>query len=309
MVLLFQSAVDNADWWLSELGKRLPDLEVRVWPECGDPADIEYALVWKPPLGMLAKFPNLKAILSLGAGVDHIFNDPDLPPNVPIARVVDDRLTAGMVEYGLAAILSAHRRFPHYAQNQKNGDWQMLNQRTAGETCIGILGLGVMGTALAQVLNGLGFQVAGWSRRDREVEGVRHYQGRAGFSALLAEAHILVCVLPLTPETVGILDRAAFAQLPKGAWVINIARGAHIVDEDLVSALDSGHLSGAYLDVFNQEPLAETHSFWHHEKIFLTPHIASVTDPRSVADQVAENIARIMRGDAMLNPVDPGRGY
>lgn len=312
MALLFQSAVDNANWWVTELKRRLPNLDLRVWPECGDPADIDYALVWKPPLGLLADLPNLKAILSLGAGVDHIFVDPELPVDVPVARVIDDRLTAGIVEYGLATILAAHRRFPEYAQNRNKGEWRILSQRTAEETRVGILGLGVLGTSLAQACVGLGFQVAGWSRtsrRDPLPGGLVHHHGNDGLENLLAKSNILVCLLPLTQETEDILNRDNFAQLPKGAWVINIARGAHIVDDDLLAALDSGHLSGAYLDVFTVEPLPQNHPFWRHEKIILTPHIAAVTDPRSVADQVVENIRRVENGEVMHNLVDLTRGY
>lgn len=312
MALLFQSEIDRADWWIGQLNERLPGLDIRVWPETGTLTDIEYALVWRPASGMLATLPNLKAIFSLGAGVDHLFADPHLPGDVPITRVVDGQLTAGIVEYGLGHILAIHRRFAEYARLQQAGEWRMLGQRGAGETRVGILGLGVMGTALAEALAGLGFPVAGWARRERPagaIAGTRTYSGPDGLAELLAASHIVVCLLPLTAETEGLLDADRFAQMRPGAWLINIARGAHVVDRDLIAALDEGRLAGAILDVFDVEPLPADHPYWSHDKIVVTPHVAAITDPRGTADQVAENIRRSERGEKLLNLVDPAQGY
>jgi glyoxylate/hydroxypyruvate reductase A len=312
MALLFQSPDDRFDWWQSELEKRLPEIEIRSWPECGDADEIEFALIWKPPHGMLAGFPNLRAILSMGAGVDHIFADPQLPKDIPIARVVDRALTAGMVEYGLGAVLAAHRRFPEYLRQQRAGQWQALGYRTASETCVGILGFGVIGSALGEACTGLGYRVIGWARSAKAHQAgddVPVCTGEDGLQEILSTAHILVCLLPKTAETIGILDKRAFGAMRAGAWLVNMARGDHVVDTDLIEALDSGHLSGAFLDVFSQEPLPPEHPFWGHPKINLTPHIASVTDPRSVADQVSENVRRTLDGLPLLNEVNPERGY
>ena len=312
MALLFHSDIDRADWWVPELKRRLPDMDIRVGPDFGAREEIEFALVWRPPAGLLANCPNLKAIFSLGAGVDHLFADPDLPTGVPIARVVDEHLTREIVEYGLACILGAHRRFPDYAAQQAAGEWRMLGQRRAIDTHIWLLGVGVLGSALARACTGFGFHVHGWARTrpvTQIVPGIEIHHGPEGLGSVLAAAQILVCLLPLTPQTAGILDRSAFERMPKGAWVINIARGEHIVDADLIAALDGGHLSGAFLDVFVQEPLPADHPYWHHPKIAVTPHIAAVTDPRNVADQIVENINKAIIGAPLVNQVDPARGY
>ncbi len=312
MALLFQSTFDRPDWWADELSARIAGLDLRLWPEAGPPEDIEFALVWKPPPGMLSQFPNLKAIFSIGAGVDHIFADPELPPDVPITRVVDDRLTAGIVEYVLLMVLRAFRRLPDYADQQDRGEWRQRAQRQAFEESIGLLGLGVLGRAAAAQLLGLGFNVLGWSRTPKPPEflpGVETFAGPEGLTAMLGRSRILVCLLPLTAATENILDARAFAALPKGATVINAARGGHVAEADLIAALDDGHLAGAVLDVFRTEPLPAGHSFWTHPKITVTPHVASVTDPRSVADQVAENIRRVRDGRPLLHLIDRRQGY
>lgn len=309
MVALFVSDTDRGDWWSQELTARMPSLEVRVWPDAGDLDDIEYLIVWKPPAGLLARIPNLRAVLSLGAGVDHLLTDPALPTGVPVCRVVDDGLTSRMQEFVLMAVLNHHRRAPTYRAQQQQGDWQEHYQPPAAERAVGIMGLGVLGQACGATLMGQGFAVSGWSREPKQIEDMRCYHGAAGLTSFLAASEILVCQLPLTPATENILDAALFAQLPDGASLINVARGAHLVEGDLLAALDSGRMAHATLDVFRTEPLPRGHPFWAHPRISITPHVASISDPRSVADQIIENIRRAEVGETLLNEVDPARGY
>jgi len=263
MTLLFVSEVDRADWWQRELAKASPGLEVRAWPEVGEPRDIDYALVWKPHPGVLAGLPNLKAIFSLGAGVDHIFADPELPDGVPVTRIVDADLTAGMSEYVLLHVLRYHRNQPALDAQQRDHVWDMrlAELRQARETSVGLLGLGELGSDAAVKLSMMGFDVAGWSRTAKAMRGVDTYAGAVELPAFLARTRILVCLLPLTPATAGILNAATFAALPPGSYVINAGRGGLLVEADLIPALDSGWLAGATLDVFATEPLPADHPF------------------------------------------------
>lgn len=309
MALLFKSESDRVDWWKEELGRRLPDLELRFWPAAGDRADIEYALVWNMPPGVLKTFPNLHAIFSLGAGVDHIFADPELPKGVPVCRVIDRNLTQRMTEYVLLHVLRHHRRQPEYDALQRAGEWRELYTPTAAERGVGIMGLGELGADAARRLAAIGFKVAGWSRTPKAISAVEIFNGTAGLAPFLKRSEILVCLLPLTPETAGILCRRLFEALPKGASIINAARGGHLVEADLLAALDSGHIAHATLDVFREEPLPPAHPFWRHPRITITPHVASITDPRTVADLVAENVRRHRAGIALLHVVDPEVGY
>ncbi len=309
MTLLFLSKIDRAEWWRQELGRRMPGLDIRVWPEVGARDDIEFALVWEPPKGELARYPNLKAIFSLGAGVDHLLDDPGLPAGVPICRVVDRALTAQMSEYVLLNVLRYHRQQPAYARQQAARQWRALKLMQTSERRVGIMGMGVLGQDAAAKLIALGFAVAGWSRTARSVAGVESFHGPDGLAPFLARTEILVCLLPLTPDTEGILNAKTFAHLPAGAALVSAARGGHLVEEDLIPALDTGQLSAASLDVFRNEPLPAEHPFWADGRITITPHVASITDPRSVADLVAENIRRARAGEPFLYVVDTARGY
>jgi glyoxylate/hydroxypyruvate reductase len=275
MVLLFASDADSADDWRIELAKHLPDLDLRVWPELGDPTEIDAALVWRPPAGLLDRLPNLRIVLSLGAGVDHVFADPSLPPGVPIVRLVDPYMTTAMSEYVQLQVLRLHRREFEYRAQQQARLWRPLPQPNAEQRRVGVLGLGVLGGDAALKLKVLGFDVHGWSRTERKLPGIHCFHGSDGLGALLARTEILVCLLPLTPATEGILDAALFARLPHGAALINCARGRHLVEADLLAALDSGRLGAAVLDVCRDEPLPPDHPFWRHERILLTPHVAA----------------------------------
>ncbi len=309
MTLLLKSDGDRRDQWFRELASRMPDLEVRSWPDLGDPAEIEFALVWEIPHGVLRRLPNLRAIFSIGAGVDHLFADPELPRQIPICRVVDRNLTVRMTEYVVLNTLRLHRRDPEYLDAQREGRWRELYAPTAAERGVGVMGLGALGGDAARALAALGFRVMGWSRRARDLQGVECFHGGDGLAPFLARADILVCLLPLTPETEGILGANLFARLPRAAGLINAARGGHLIEADLLAALESGQIRHAVLDVFRAEPLPAEHPFWRHRRITITPHTASVTDPSSVAELVAENIRRARSGEPLLHRVDPTTGY
>jgi glyoxylate/hydroxypyruvate reductase A len=308
-VVLFKSEADRAEWWRQEIAKRDPTLEFRVWPEAGDVAEIDYVLAWNFPPGELRRYPNLKLIISLGAGVDHLFRDPDLPAEVPICRIIDRKLTMRMTEYVVLHVLRHHRRQRDYEAQQRDGVWKWLAEPAAVDRKVGVMGLGVLGTDAARVLLALGFDLAGWSRTPKHLSGVESYHGADGFVPFLNRTEILVCLLPLTAETEGIIDRETLAALPRGASVVNAARGGHLVEEDLLAALDSGQVSEATLDVFRREPLPPEHRFWDHPRVMLTPHIASITDPTSSADFVVEQVRRWRAGEPPLNLVDPKVGY
>ena len=309
MALLFRSTVDSAARWRSQLTRLTQQLDIRVWPEIGDPAEIDYALVWRPEPGFLASLPNLKLILSLGAGVDHLLGDPRLPRHLPIVRLVDPHMTNAMSEFVVLQVLRLHRRDLDYRAQQQAGVWRELDQPNAAERRVGILGLGELGQDAGKKLKALGFDVAGWSRSEKAVAGVGSYAGAAGLPLLLGRSEILVCLLPLTAETEGILNARTLALLPRGAALVNAARGAHLVEEDLLAALASGQISAAVLDVFRDEPLPAGHPFWHHPRVVVTPHVAAFTNPSTAAPIILDNIRRFEEGLPLLNRVDPARGY
>lgn len=311
MAVLIIAPDDRPDWWSRELTQREPGLDVRIWPDIGDPADIAYVLAWKPPPGALAALPNLAVVFSLGAGVDHLFADPDFPARVAVVRVVDPYLTAGMREYVLLHTLRYHKNQPALDRQQRDHVWddRARELRQADEQGVGILGLGELGRACASALADLNFDVAGWSRTPKDIPGLTCFDERGGLDALLGRSRILICLLPLTPETEGILDAELFSKLPRGACLINAARGGHLVEDDLIPALESGRLAHATLDVFRAEPLPADHPFWDHPQITVTPHNAAITDPRSVVVQILEDIDRHRRGDALSNRVDTALGY
>jgi glyoxylate/hydroxypyruvate reductase A len=309
MAILFRSGPAAVARWRPLLGHLLPEHEIRYWPEIGDRAAIEYALVWQPEPGLLASLPNLKLIVGLGAGVDHVLGDPLLPNGVPIVRLVDPYMTDAMSEYVVLSVLRLHRQDLDYLAQQRAHVWAEREQKNAAERPVGILGFGTLGQDAGRKLKALGFDVAGWSRGQKEIGGFATYAGPAGLDAMLARSEILVCLLPLTAETTGILNAAAFAQLPRGAGLVNAGRGGHLVEADLIPALDGGQLSGAVLDVVGAEPLPGDHPFWHHPRIIITPHIAAETHPPTAAAIIREAIRRCGAGLPVANQVDPARGY
>lgn len=298
-----------ADWRAALLALQ-PDLDVRLFPEAGNPEDIEAAVCWSTHDMMeLRRYPNLKLLISMGAGVDHLLRPPGPPPGVPVARLVDVLLTSAMTEWVLLNVLRFHRQDLEYRQQQKERIWDELPAPVTPTRRIGVLGLGALGGDAAQKLAGLGFPVSGWSRRAKDIPGVTCYHGDAGLNTMLEKTDILVCLLPLTPETHGIINGRALARMPRGSYLLNSARGGHVVDAALLSALDSGHIAGAALDVFVPEPLPPSHPYWTHPKVIMTPHAASATIPASVAPQVIENLRRIKTGEPFINLVDFAAGY
>ncbi|MBL23263.1 MAG: glyoxylate/hydroxypyruvate reductase A [Rhodospirillaceae bacterium] len=311
MALIFYSIddVDRFDLWKTALQEALPELEVRPWEEPGDLDEIDIALVWKPPQGALKKFPKLKAIFSVGAGVDALLGDPELPAGVPVCRMVDESLTRGMVEFTVLHVLRHHRDQPLLDANQRAGTWKAFVSPLASERRVGVMGLGVIGGAAAEALAALGFETVGWSRGPKEIEGVECFHGEEGMTDFLQGTEILVCLLPLTPETENILDQKIFRQLPSGACLINAGRGGQQVEEDILDALDSGQLGYVTLDVFQEEPLPKAHPFWDHPRVTITPHNAAITEARSATKIVVENIRRLEDGRPLINLVDRSAGY
>lgn len=307
MALLFIPGKFNPALWVQELKKIDPNLDIRVWPETGNPNDIDFALVWTYPPGELIKYPNLKCISSLGAGVDHIFNDPDRPKHVPIVRVIDKLLVRDMTQYIALAVLNYTRSFDIYYQQQKQNEWKAHPPKN--EITIGLMGLGELGTDAAKKLMTLRFKTLGWSKTPKKIAKMKCFHGKQQFHEFLSQSQILINLLPLTPETKNILNKDTFAHLPKGAYLINAARGRHLVEQDLINALDQEQLAGACLDVFHTEPLPKEHPFWQHPKIRITPHVASVTNPKSVAAQIVKNYHRLQSGKPLLRQVNLEKGY
>jgi glyoxylate/hydroxypyruvate reductase A len=309
MALLFLSHHHDPTTWSHELLRLMPELDIRVWPAVGREEDVDVALVWKPPQGVLRGFSQLKLIISLGMGIDHLLRDRTLPPQVPITRLVNNSIVTQIGAYVCWAVLQQHRSFTVYQQLQQRRRWQPLPLAYTTACPVGILGLGVLGRHTAKILLTLGFSVLGWSRRAKALENIQCFHGSQGLFEMLAQCSILVCLLPLTTATKGIMDATTLATLPQGAYIINCGRGAHLVEEDLLKALDQGHIAGATLDVFQQEPLPPEHPFWGHPKICVTPHIAGITDPYTAAPQVVENIRRMQTNQPLLNVVDRNLGY
>lgn len=294
--------------WKAHLLKADPKLEIGVWPDMDDYEAYDTAVVWKHPAGLLKNFKNLKLIYSLGAGVDHILSDPDLPSNIKVARVVDTQLTQSMSNFIIMAVLNYQRRLSGYLQFRAEGRWQKLSP-TENPLHIGLLGLGELGSDAAKKLAMLGFDVHGFSRSPKKMDGVQTYHGEAGLDYMLSQVNMLVILLPLTSETKGMLNTSFFDKCQAGTYLINVARGQHLVESDLLQALDHGRISGAWLDVFQQEPLPEDHPFWQDPRILITPHIASVTNPASAAAQIAENHQRLLRNETLLHTIDMTKEY
>jgi glyoxylate/hydroxypyruvate reductase A len=295
--------------WRETLAASLPhDERLFLAGDDYELASIDIALAANPPTGSLAQLQNLRLIQSLWAGVDRLLSDPTLPAHVPIVRLVDPNMTQAMMECALACVLYLHRQLAAYARQQGSREWKQLRQPLAQERRVGVLGAGQLGAAAAQALASLNFDVGAWSASARIVEGVKTWSG-AGLTALLARTDILINLLPLTPQTSGLLNAELFAQLPSGAAIVNLARGGHLNESDLLDALASGHISHAILDVFSEEPLPAAHPFWSHARITVLPHIAALTDVKTAAKIAAENI-KAFRAGKMPGPlVDRAKGY
>ncbi|MEG9833369.1 glyoxylate/hydroxypyruvate reductase GhrA [Serratia marcescens] len=313
MNIIYYHPLFNAQEWLAGIKQRLPQAEIREWQR-GDERPADYALVWRPPHEMLANRRDLKAVFALGAGVDAILDQErkhpgTLPAGVPLLRLEDTGMAQQMQEYALSYVLRYFRRFDEYQALQQRQEWQPLDPHSLDDFTIGILGAGVLGQSVARKLTEFGFSVRCWSRSAKQIDGVQSFAGEAQRGAFLDGVKLLINLLPNTPETVGILNRELFAQLSSGAYLINIARGAHLVEADLLAALEQGQLAAATLDVFAREPLPQDHPFWRHPRVTITPHIAAITLPQQAMDQIAANIRALEAGHAPAGVVDRQRGY
>jgi glyoxylate/hydroxypyruvate reductase A len=305
---LYKSDPVRGQRWAEVFRHQAPELDFRLWPEIGDPARVRFLAAWQPPDDLAARLPNLEVLFSTGAGIDQ-FDLAALPPALHVVRMVEPGIIRGMVEYVTHAVLDLHRDMPAYRRQQQRGDWAPLPVKPAGERRVGVLGLGSLGQAVLAQLQPFGFDCAGWSRSRHAIDGVRCHAGAQEFDAFLQRTDILVCLLPLTDATRGVLSASLFERLPAGAALVHVGRGPHLVADDLIAALDTGRLSEAVLDVTDPEPLAQGHALWRHERIRITPHIASMTQPESAAAAVLENLRRFERGEPMVGLVDRARGY
>jgi glyoxylate/hydroxypyruvate reductase len=299
--------------WAERLRTLAPQRDVRLWPQLGDPTEISYACAWQAPRGLLAGLPRLKAIFSLGAGVDHVLSDPQLP-DVPVVRIVDPDLTMRMTEYVVLHVLMHHRRQRRYDAQQRERIWHEHEQPPASRVAVGVMGLGVLGCDAASVLCRIGFRVAGFSRTPKRLAGVDTFHGDDGLDAFLRRTEILVCLLPATPATQGILRLELFRKLKRdgacgGAYLINAGRGVLQVDADILAALDEGSLAGATLDVFPTEPLPSESPLWTHPKVTITPHNAAVSDPDALAANLLRQIERLEAGLPLEHVVDRAMAY
>ncbi len=303
----------NQEEWAAPIRAAAPERRIVLWPEVGDAAAVGYALVWRPPADLFRRLPNLRAIFSLGAGVDHLVFRDDLP-DVPIVRVVDPDLTQRMTEWVTLQVLMHHRRQRTYDAQQRRREWRELAQPAAGDVRVGIMGMGVLGRDAAAMLARLGFDVAGWSRRPVAIDGVASFHGPEQLGAFLARTDILVVLLPLTAETRGILDMGLFRQLARdgvlgGPVLINAGRGGLQVEGDIVAALDAGELAGASLDVFETEPLPAGSPLWGRENVIVTPHCAAASAAAALVPGIVRQIEAFERGERLVNVIDRAAGY
>ena len=307
-ILVIEEAAEAAEW-ARHLRAELPDAEIRVWPDVPDPEAVEMAVVWDD-LDALAGLPNLRAVVVLGAGVDHLLGRLDaMPEGVACLRIVDDSVRAQMVEWVLLALVTHTRRWDDYRAQQRAGRYEELPVPVPPDLVVGILGFGVLGRATGELLRDIGYRVRAWSRSAKRAEGIECFAGDEALGTFLAACDVVVCMLPLTAQTEGLLRRDTFAMMKRGAYLINVARGGHVVEADLVAAIDEGRLSGATLDVQREEPMPAGHPFWSHPRIRITPHVATYTLARFCAAQVAGNYRRLQRGEPLHNSVDLGRQY
>jgi len=309
MSLLFIAPGRDLSSWEDAIHRVDSNIEIDIWPAIEDKDRVQFAVCWNHPQHLLDSFTNLKAVSSLGAGADHLISDESLPESIDICRVVSPSLVQQMKEYILAAILNIQRNFVHYIRQNDQRKWQPHNHPSPKELQVGIMGLGELGKPTAKQLAELGYQVSGWSRSAKEIENINTFAGEDELVQFLESTHILICLLPLTDETKSILNLNIFKQMDDHGWIINAARGEHLVDEDLIYALDSNILQGAWLDVFSEEPLPDKHAFWNRDNVIVTPHIASITKPDEIANQIVENYKRALSGMELNYTIDREKGY
>lgn len=309
MSLVIRVGPQRAKWWLDTLQELLPDIDCHLWNNPGPADKVQYAVVWDPPTGWLRTFPNLKAIFSVGAGIDHILADKELPAGIPIVRTTGNELRQRVREYAALHVLRFHRKLPEIEVAQKEHKWTQYVEPLAGDIIVGVMGFGNLGKPVAQSLHQLGYSVRVWARSNKSVDFAEVYVGNAQLEQFLKNCNIVVCLLPLTHETVNLLRRDFFDSMPGGSYLIHAGRGQQLIDRDLIDALDSGQLGGATLDVFREEPLPVDHPFWSHPKILITSHTAGFIDPDSGGQIIARNVRAFQAGEDIADAVDLIRGY
>lgn len=309
MTLLYHGLEQRGRVWREIVAARVPQMPFLHWGhDAVDPEAVRYIAAWNAPPEFIAQFPNLEILFSVGAGIDQLPIGA-LPPQVRVVRMVEQGIITGMAEYVAMACLALHRDLPFFISEQRAGRWSYRHTRLASQSRIGVMGMGELGRAALDVLGPFGFPLSGWSRTAREIAGVACFAGKDQLDAFLMQADILVCLLPLTVETRGILCRETFAKMPVGSAVINAGRGGHLVADDLIEALDQGQLRAAMLDVTSPEPLPEGHAFYSHPAIFLTPHVAAETRHETAGEVLADNLQRLLAGAPLVGEVDRTRGY
>ncbi|MCP3731485.1 glyoxylate/hydroxypyruvate reductase A [Sphingomonas sp. MG17] len=308
MSLLHTSNAARGQVWRDIFAAEAPEIEFTELTDAPDLGSVRYLAAWEPSTELIARLPALEVVFSVSAGVDQ-FDMATLPDHVRVVRMIEPGIAAGMVEYVSMAVLALHRDLIDYGVAQRAARWAPLKLVPAEARRIGVMGLGNLGQAVLRSLAAFGFPLSGWSRSPHSIAGVECHAGEAGLPGFLASTDILICLLPLTEDTRGILDRRTLSQLPRGASLVNVGRGGHLVDHDLLSLLDDGHLGGAVLDVTDPEPLPPDHRFWSHPRILLTPHIASTTSAESGARALIANIRRHVAGAPMDGEVARDRGY
>ena len=301
---------EDMEVWSNGLQNAMPEMDIKVYPDDGDVNEVEFAIVWKHPRGILKKYPNLKAILSLGAGVDHIISDPDLPEGLPIIRLVDKKLTHEMCLHSLHWVLHFHSDQYLYRSQQLKRQWIQQSSIQTEDRTIGIMGLGNIGRSIGELLVNQGFNVIGWgANKKSSITDIQYYFGQEQLSDFLSNTNILINVLPLTSNTANILTKNELSLLPKDSFIINIGRGGIIDEDDLLALLDEGHIKAVALDVFAQEPLPENNSLWEHPSVYITPHIAGQSNPNSAAQTISENIHLIQKGELPYPIYSASNGY
>jgi glyoxylate/hydroxypyruvate reductase len=306
--ILYCGAVARGRAWADFVARETDDLELRVWTEAGALDAIEYLAAWIPPPGLVTRLPNLRAVFSVGAGVDQL-DLATIPDHIPLVRMIEPGISECLSAYVTMAVLALHRDLPTYIAQQRESVWRELPVRPPRECRVSLLGLGRLAQAAAKPLAALGFPLAGWSRGPQDIPGIACHHGAEGLTTLLERTDILVCLLPLTPETAGILAAPLFAGLPRGAALVNAGRGGHLVEADLLAALETGQISAAMLDVTAEEPLPPKHPFWGHERILITPHVGASTQTETGIRALIANIRRVERGEAPEGLVDRACAY
>ncbi len=308
MSLLLIAPNRDMNVWKESILEVDPNIDIEIWPKVKHKERVNFAVSWRHPKNVLNGYSNLKAVTSLGAGVNHLLEDEAIPEHVKLARVVTSSLKEQLAEYVLTAVLNYRNHTSRYVDQKREGYWSPHDAISKKDCVIGIMGLGEMGIEAARMLSNNGYSVTGWSKTEKQIDGIETFIYNQ-LNEFLDETNILVCMLPLTSETQGILNLDVFKKLKKPAYLINVGRGAHLIEEDLIYGIDTGALAGACLDVFEEEPLPSHHLFWNRPKIMITPHIGAVTDPKEAVAQIVENYKRTLSGMDLINQVDKKKGY